>query len=148
MRIHIDIAGQIAQKGKHSAIGFMRSDGLSYSVVLPSNVKRKIISDYKGQITNLVEKIYSILVYYCIRDHLEKVEEIVICRDVNPRKVSYLLPFLFKDNLHFDKIKIRWGKNGKKSKGHWPALKAYRSRKQANIVIKKEMIKEKLFEFK
>ena len=57
------------------------------------------------------------------------------------------LPLLFKDNLKGIKLTIRRGTDPQ-SKGHRPALRTFRKRKNADNIINKEMIEKKLFEFK
>ena len=148
-KIEIDISGQIQQLNYDSALGFRRSNGIEKSVFLKSQVKKEIIKKYKGQVTDLIEKIHCILIYYCIKDFLEEVNEIKICKDVSFRRIKRLLPFLFKEKDYLAGIKIlqRKGKE-KKSSGHNIALKSFRKKRFAELIITKEMIKEVLFEFK
>ena len=147
MIMQLDISGQIQQKNLDSSLGFKRSDGKTGSVFLRKQVKQKLIKEYKGQVINLIEKIHCIMIYYCIKDNLENVKEIKICKDVNKRKISLLLPKLFRGNKTFEKIKSSFIEN-EKSNGHNPALRALRHRKYANIIITLSMIEELLFKFK
>jgi hypothetical protein len=148
VKIHIDISGQIQQRNLDSSLGFKRSDGVNKAVFLPKRTKKALLRKYKGQIINLVEKIHCIMVYYCIKDSLKGVTEIHICRDVNFRVVKRLLPFLFKGHSSFSDIKIAVrNRCDPTSNGHWPALKAFRRRRYATIILKKEMIEKKLLEF-
>ena len=149
MRIEIDISGQVQQKNYDSALGFRRENGIIGSVFLRKETKRKINQKYKGQVIHLVEKIHCILVYYCIKDYLKGVKEIRICRDVDKRVATNLLPKLFKNNKDFSKVKIKFisGKNGK-SNGHSPALKTLRHQKYANKIITYKGVEDVLFKFK
>ncbi len=149
MRISIDISGQVQQMNFDSSLGAKRSDGMTMAVVLPRRTKKAIVRKYKGQITNLMEKIHCIMIYYCIRDHLKEVDEISICRDVKPRVIKPLLSSLFKEYEGFSEVKITFRESSEThSNGHWPALKAFRKRKYAKGIIKKEMIEKKLLDFK
>ena len=149
LTIEIDISGQIQQTNFDSALGFKRSDNLEGSVFLKSEIKKEILKRYKGQVTNLIEKLHCILIYYCIKDYLEWVNEIIICRDVNFRRVKNLLPLLFKEKNYLSGIEIKQrDSKGKKSLGHKVALKTFRNKRIANVIIKKEMIENVLFEFK
>lgn len=149
MIIQIDISGQIQQKNYDSAAGFRRSDGLMNSVFLRKETKKEIIKKYKGQVVNLIEKIHCILIYRCIKDYLENVKEIKMCKDCNPRRIKFLLPFLFKDQSNFKNIKINFREGHEpKSNGHRIALKTFRRRKHASILLTKENIENKLFLFK
>src|SRR3989344_4876391 len=101
MRLEIDISGQIQQLNLDSALGFKREDGFNRSVFLNNKTKKEIIKKYRGQITNLIEKLHCILIYYCVKDFLIGINEMIICRDVNFRRVKNLLPLLFKKDDYF-----------------------------------------------
>jgi len=147
--IEVDISGQIQQLNHNSALGFRRSNGIEKSVYLNSKIKKEIIKKYKSQVTNLIEKLHCILIYYCIKDSLENVEEIKICKDVNFRRIKSLLPLLFKEHNYLSHIKINQRKGDEaKSKGHRIALRTFRRKKYADLIIKKEMIENVLLEFK
>ena len=107
MRIEIDISGQVQQKNYDSALGFWRDNGIEKAVHLNSKVKKEMVRKYKGQVTNLIEKIHCILIYYCVKDHLDNVSEIKICKDVNVRRLKNLLPLLFKNYNYLENIKLR-----------------------------------------
>ena len=147
MRIDIDISGQITQKNLPSSLGFKRSDGLEKAVLLRPEIKKTLLNKYKGVVTNLPEKLYSILIYYAIKDSLIGVREVHICNDTDFRIVKRMLPLLFKEGDLFGSIEITKRKRSEpSSQGHWPALKAHRKRKNASLIIKEEMIEEKLLE--
>ncbi|MFH1358789.1 MAG: hypothetical protein ABIH37_02795 [archaeon] len=148
-KIEVDISGQIQQLNYDSALGFRRDNGLEKSVFLRSKDKKEIIKKYQGQVTDLIEKIHCILIYYCIKDSLECVREIKVCRDVNFRRVKKLLPFLFKEIDYFNEIEIKPRSGSEnQSLGHNIALRTFRKKKFAELIIKKEMIEEQLFKFK
>lgn len=149
MRIEIDISGQVQQKNYDSALGFWRDNGVEKAVYLKSEVKKELIRKYKGQVTNLIEKLHCILIYYCIKDHLDNVNEIKICRDINVRRLKNFLPLLFKDHNYLSTVKIEIRKGSEpESKAHRIALKTFRRRKFASLLITKEMIEDVLFEFR
>ena len=128
MIIHIDISGQVQQKNLDSSLGFKRSDGLQGAVYLPSKTKKEIIRKYKGQVVRLIEKLHCILIYYAIKDHLNGVTEIIICKDVNYRRLKDMIPLLFKENNYLENIRVRARVEKKKSNGHGPAIRAFRKR--------------------
>ncbi|MEA3329469.1 MAG: hypothetical protein U9Q06_01880 [Nanoarchaeota archaeon] len=147
MKIHIDISGQIQQKNLNSALGCKREDGIETSVFMKSKLKKEILQRYHGQVTNIIEKIHCILIFYCIKDFLENVDEVIICRDVNFRRLKRLLQLLFGDRLKTIKISQRRS-NTNKSPAHRTALKTKRHRKYAKLNITKRMVEDVLFEFK
>jgi hypothetical protein len=149
MKMVIDISGQIQQLNLDSSLGFKRSDGLAGAVFLKSETKKEIVKKYKGQIINLIEKVHCILIYYCIKDYLKNVDEIEICKDANFRRIKSLLPLLFNEENYLVSIKIiQRESNTEKSLAHRTAIKVFRKKKYANIIIKKEMIENVLFKFK
>jgi len=149
MKIYVDISGQVDQKNLDSSLGCWRTDKLTRAVFLPTRTKKTVLKKYKGQIVNLIEKIHCILIYYCIKDILEGVDEIIICRDVNFRRVANLLPMLFSEHKNFRNINISpIDRYSEKSMGHNPALKAFRKRKYADEIITRDMIEKKILSFK
>lgn len=149
MRIEIDISGQIQQPNYDSALGFWRDNGIEQAVYLKSETKKEVIRKYKGQVTNLIEKLHCILIYYCIKDHLDNINEIKICKDINIRRLKNLLPLLFKEHNYLKGIKVNIRKGIEPdSKAHRIALKTFRRRKFASLLITKEMVENMLFEFK
>lgn len=149
MKIEIDISGQIQQLNYDSALGFRRENGIEKSVYLRSKTKKEIVKKYKGQVTNLIEKLHCIMIYYCIKDFIIEINEIKICQDVNFRRVKNLLPLLFKEQNYLSGIQIipRKGREAE-SAAHNIALKTFRRKKYADLIIKREMIEDVLFEFK
>ena len=147
MKLHIDISGQVQQKNLNSALGCKRSDGAERSVFLKSKIKKKIILRHKGQVANLIEKVHCILIYYCIKDFLDDVDEIVICKDVNFRRLRRLLPLLFEDGL--DGISVVQRKsNSENSLAHNVALKTKRHKKHAQLNVTWRMVEDILIKNK
>ena len=147
--LEIDISGQIQQINYDSVIGCRRYNGIERTAYLSSKIKKEILKKYKGQVTDLIEKLHCILVYYCIRDKLENVAEIKICKDVSFRRIKNLLPFLFKHQKYLQDISINQRKGLEpKSGAHRIALKAFRKKRYADIIITKEMIEDVLLEFR
>jgi len=148
-KIEIDISGQIQQLNYNSALGFRRDNGIEKSVYLDSKVKKQIVKKYKSQVTNLIEKLHCIMIYYCVKDDLDSVDEIKICKDVDFRRIGKLLPLLLKEfnNINNVKFSFREGRDPK-SRAHNAALRTFRRKKYADLIIKKEMIENVLFKFK
>jgi len=149
MRIEIDISGQIQQINYNSALGFRRENGFKRSVYLRSKTKKEIIKKYKEQVTNLIEKLHCIMIYYCVKDIIGEINEIKICKDTSFRRIKNLLPLLFKEKNYLEGIKITQRKGREpKSAGHNIALKTFRRRKYTDLIIDQEMVENVLFEFK
>jgi len=147
MKLHVDISGQVQQKNLNSALGCKRDDGEERSVFLKSKLKKEVLLKYKGQVTNLIEKIHCILIYYCMKDFLDGIDKVVICKDVNFRRLKKLLLMLFGDRLKGVKITQRKS-NSDKSLAHRVALKTKRHKRHAQLNITRGMIEDILFKFK
>ena len=83
------------------------------------------------------------MIYFCIKDHLKNIDELIICRDINPRRINNILRSMFKDNSSFPRIKIR-GHDQPDSNAHDAALGGYRSKSKANLVITEKLIEKSL----
>ena len=148
-KIEVDISGQIQQINYDSALGFKRWDNLQGRVFLKSDTKKAILKKYKGQVTNLIEKVHCIMIYYAIKDFVRDINEIVICKDVDFRRVSNFLPLLFKKCLDLNNLKIKYREGLEDKSGAYRiSLKIFRNKKYANLIVTKEMIENVLFEFK
>lgn len=140
MRLHVDISGQIQQKNLNSALGCKRDDGVERSVFLKSKLKKEILNRHSDQ-KNIIEKVHCILVYYCIKDFLDDVDKIVICKDVNFRRMKKLLLVLFGDRLEGVKV-VQRESNSEKSLAHNVALKTKRNKKHAQLNITRRMLED------
>ncbi|MBU3924153.1 MAG: hypothetical protein KJ592_04500 [Nanoarchaeota archaeon] len=141
MKLHIDISGQVQQKNLNSALGCKRDDGAEKSVFLKSKIKKDVLLKHKGQVTNLIEKIHCILIYYCVRDFLDGIDEIIICKDVDFRKLKNLLLLLMGDKLAGINI-VQRKSNSEKSFAHNVALKTKRNKKHAQLNVTRRMIED------
>ncbi len=128
-KIEIDISGQIQQLNYDSALGFRRDNGIEKSVFFRSKDKKEIIKKYGGQVMNLIEKLHCILIYYLIKDNLDNISEIKICKDVDFRTLKNLLPILFKGQNYLNGIQINVRRGDEpKSNAHKFALRTFRKK--------------------
>ncbi len=140
MKLHIDISGQIQQKNLNSALGCKRDDGMERGVFLKSKIKKDILKKYSTQ-KNIIERVHCILIYYCIRDFLEGVDRVVVCRDINFRRMKKLLLVFLGGKL--DGVKIVQRKScSEKSLAHNVALKTKRNKKHAKLNITRRMLED------
>lgn len=140
MKIHIDISGQIQQKNLNSALGCKRDDGKERSVFLKSKLKKEILKKHSGQ-KNIIEKVHCVLIYYCIKDFLDGVNKIVVCKDVNFRRMKKLLLVLLGDKLKNIKV-VQRKSNSDKSLAHNVALKTKRRKNHAQLNITRRMLED------
>lgn len=92
MEIEVDISGNMKFLYKDSVLAFATKDGSLFNTVfLDKRLKRKIFIKYKSKIKNLKEKLHCIMIYYCVKDYLNKISEMKICPDVSPFKMNQYL---------------------------------------------------------
>lgn len=126
MRIEIDQSGKIEQTDMDTVIAFSNSH--QYSILLPKELKRKLINRYRQE-KQIFLKLFVICVYYTLRDYLHQVGLIIIDNEYEGKQnyiKSLLLDFIRKDYKDFDKNLIRIGHITKKSKAHAAAANVQR----------------------
>ena len=118
MKIEVDQSGKIEQTDMDTVVAF--SNNHQYAVLLPKELKRRLISKYKKE-KQIILKLFIICVYYTIKDYLHQLETIVIDNEYEGKQnyiKSLLLDFIRKDYRDFDKNLIRIAHITKKSKAH------------------------------
>lgn len=118
MRIEVDMSGKIEQTDMYTVVAF--SNNHQYAVLLPKELKRKLIGKYRKE-KQIILKLFVICVYYAIKDYLHQAELIVIDNEYEGKQnyiKSLLLDFIRNDYRNFDKNLIRIAHITKKSKAH------------------------------
>tara|TARA_Y100000310_G_C20291339_1_gene627348 strand:+ start:203 stop:646 length:444 start_codon:yes stop_codon:yes gene_type:complete len=140
MRIEIDISGNMKFLYKDSVMAFATEDGKVYNTVfLDKRLKRKIFTKYSSRIKNVKEQLHCIMIYYCIRDYIDKIKEMKICPDISPFKMNqYLRVYLPKDS--FGKIKKKIVPVGHDCFVHKIAYRTYKRKIEPKLILTKEMI--------
>lgn len=118
MKIEIDQSGKIEQTDMDTIIAF--SNRHQYAVLLPKEVKRKLIKKYREG-RQVILKLFVICVYYSIKDYLHEIEFIVIDKEYEGKDdyiKSLLLNFIRKDYPKFDRQLIKFSNVTKRSKAH------------------------------
>ena len=78
MKIEIDQSGKIENTSKDTVIAF--SDGIRKAIRISSNDKREIQAIFRriGKPRIFIYKLFAILIFLLIRDHLKELDEVVI----------------------------------------------------------------------
>ncbi len=128
MRIEIDQSGKIEQKNMDTVIAL--SNRIEYSVLLPKEVKRRLIDKYKKE-KQLILKLFVICLYYTLENYLHEIVEIVIDKEYEGKDdyiKSLLISFIRKVHPNFDKNFIRFSQITKKSRAHEVAANVKRGK--------------------
>lgn len=143
--IEVDQSGKIEQLNKDSVIAF--SNRNQYSVLIPKKVKQEAYQLYKGKVKNLRYRLFSIGIYFCLRDYIPKKELVTICCEYKGKEnliKSFLLDYFRIDYPSIDSKFIRFGIIGKKSNAHAVAIDVYRGNRKSNKTLSLEDIENLL----
>jgi len=144
MHIEVDQSGKIEQLNKDTYIAFSNHE--QYCVKLPKDIKQGIVYEYRTKVRQIVQKLFAICVFYCLKDYLGRKELITIDLEY-PGWEDFIkreLVFHIKRNVHsnFDNKIVRFGLIGKDSKAHKLALRTFREEEKPNkILTKGEVLK-------
>lgn len=139
-KIEIDISGRIDQKSYDSVVVMLNKNrNFENSIILDSKLKKEILNKNKN-IKDINVKLHCILIYYCIKDYIDKILNIQICPDCSPKKIDQYLKFYFKEYKDFEKIRKRIKGVKHSSLCHKKAIRIFRGKEKPNLKISKEMI--------
>ena len=141
MHIEIDQSGKIEQTDMDTVVAFRNSE--QYSVLLKKETKREILSEYRNRYKDVHYRLFAVLVFYCIRNYLHKIQLIVIDieyerRDADIKK--HLIRYIRTEYPDFDKNLIIFSRIGKESKAHRLAYQTLIGKLAPNEIITKKEI--------
>lgn len=143
MHIEIDQSGKI-ESNKDTVIAFSNDE----TIKIRKTLKRELFQKYrKTEKFIFVLKIFSIVVFLTIKEHLKGKESIIIDDEYpgHGRFIkSKLLKLIRKKYPEFDEKIIRIGRIGKKSEAHKLAYSTFLGKRKPNKIISIEEILELL----
>ena len=142
MVIEIDQSGKIENTNKLTVLGF--SNSKSHSVIILAKDKKYIQNIFRkiGQPKIFVYKLFSIGIYFLIKDNVKSLDRVVIDREYPGYEnlIKQMIKEIFEYNkITFDSKIIHFSEIGKKSNAHHVSHKAFISRR-ANKVLKLSQI--------
>ena len=143
MRIEVDQSGKIEQLNKDTYIAL--SNHLQYCIKLPKKIKQEIIYENKTKIKQIIQKLFSICLFYCLKDYLDKAELIILDIEYpgwEPFIKRELVNIIKNDYHSFDRDIIIFDLITKNSKAHKVALKSFREEEKPNKILSKEDIEK------
>ncbi len=143
MHIEIDQSGKIEQLNKDTYIAFSNHE--QYCVKLPKDAKQEIVYEYRTKVRQIIQKLFAICIFYCLKDYLGKKEMITIDLEY-PGWENFikreLVSHIKRASVNFDNKIIRFGQITKDSKAHKLALRTFRKEEKPNrILTKNEVLK-------
>src|SRR3989338_3125557 len=109
MRVEVDMSGKIEQTEIDTVVAFRNDE--QYSIMLKKKIKTEILKEYRNKYKDIHYRLFAILIYYCIKNYLNKVQQIVIDQEYEGREEDIkrnLLRVIWKDYPSFDKKLIKF----------------------------------------
>lgn len=145
MKIEIDQSLKIERTDKNTVVAF--SNHISASILIKAKEKREIQKIFRqdGKPDMFVYKTFAILVFLLIKEHLKKINEIIIDKEY-PGKDNLIKSFLMREikkvRPEFSPQAIIFKQIGKKSQAHFVAHGVIANKKQPDKVVGvKEILK-------
>ena len=142
MRIEVDMSGKIEQTDVDTVVAFRNDE--QYSVLIKKKVKVDILTDYRNKYKDIHYRLFAVLIFYCIRNYLHKIQLILIDIEYERREEDIkrnLLRIIWKKHSHFDKKIINFSRIGKKSHAHKLAYQTFIGKLSPNKIITKNEVK-------
>ena len=141
MHIEIDQSGKIEQTDMDTVVAFRNSE--QYSVLLKKKTKVEILTKYRNMHKDIHFRLFAILVFYCIRNYLHKIQLIVIDVEYEKRDEDikkHIVRFIKKDYPNFDKRLIIFSRISKNSMAHRIAYQTLIGKLAPNRIIAKNEV--------
>jgi|GEM_PF-5090539 len=135
--IEVDQSGKIEDLRQNTVVSF--SNDTFLSVYLDRRIKRQIFFKYRPHVRQIVQKMFSICLYYLLEQHIAKKNAVIICKeypgweDFIKKELYRLLNKEFDDTVQFRSI-------GKKSKAHEIAILTNRQVLKSMKTLRKQDI--------
>lgn len=141
MRIEVDMSGKIEQTDIDTVVAFRNDE--QYSVLLKKKINVEVLMEYRNNYKDIHYRLFAILIFYCIKNYLHKIQLIVIDIEYEGKEEDIkrnLLRSIWKSYPNFDKKLIKFSNIGKKSNAHRVAYQTFIGKLAPNkIIMKKEV---------
>lgn len=144
MHIEVDMSGKI-EDYLDTVVAFRNKE--QYAVLLDRKIKTRILTEYRTKHKDIHYRLFAVLIYYCIKNYLNKMELIVIDKEYEGREADikkHLLRFIWKEYPNFDKRLIRFENIGKKSNAHRLAYQTFSGKLAPNKILTEREVRELL----
>ena len=138
MNIEIDQSGKVENTSKNTIIAF--SNGIFGSILISAKDKREIQEIFRkiGKPRIFVYRVFAILIFLLIKNHLKKIDQIIIDEEYpgwGHLIKDYLLQEIRKVRANFDAENITFQRIGKKSKAHLLGYNVFQKKKKVDIKV-------------
>ena len=142
MRIEVDMSGKI-EDYLDTVVAFRNSE--QYAVLLPRKIKTEILIKHRTKFKDIHYRLFAILIFYCIKNYLNKAQLIVIDEEYTGRQIDikkHLLMMIWKEYPNFDKRLVMFSRIGKKSNAHRIAYQTFKGKLAPNKIVTKEEVEK------
>ena len=139
MHIEVDQSGKIEQLNKDTYIAFSNHE--EYCIKFSKKIKAEIAYEYKTKVSQIIQRLFAICIFYCLEDYVNKKELITIDLEYSGWEAdikTYLIPLLRLKDKNFDKNKIQFSAIGKESRAHKVAKSAFVGKSKPNRILTRE----------
>ena len=140
MKIEVDMSGKI-EDYLYTVVAFRNKE--QYAVLLNRKIKTEILMEYRTKYKDIHYRLFAILIYFCIKSYLNKIQLIVIDKEYEGREKDikkHLLRFIWMEYPKFDKGLIQFSRIGKKSGAHRLAYQTFSKKLAPNKMLAKKEI--------
>ena len=144
MYIEVDMSGKI-EDYLDTVVAFRNKE--QYAVLLDRKTETRILTEYRTKHKDIHYRLFAVLIYYCIKNYLNKTELIVIDKEYEGREADikkHLLRFIWKGYPNFDKRLIRFENIRKKSNAHRLAYQTFSGKLAPNKILTEREVQELL----
>ena len=143
MRVEVDMSGKIEQTEMNTVVAFRNKE--QFTVLLQRKIKTEFLTKYRSKYKDVHYRLFAILIYYCIKDYLSKIQLVIIDNEYEGREEDVkrnLLRLIWKTHPNFDKKLITISRIGKKSNTHRVAYQTFVGKLSPNKIITKKEVEE------
>ena len=76
MRIEVDQSGKIEQLNFDTYIAFSNHE--EYCIKFSRKIKKEVIYEYKPKVSQIIQRLFAICIFYCLENYVKKEELITI----------------------------------------------------------------------
>ena len=142
MRIEVDMSGKI-EDYLDTVVAFRNKE--QYTVLLKRKIKTEFLTKYRSKYKDIHYRLFAILIYYCIKNYLSKIQLVIIDNEYEGREEDIkgnLLRVIWKDYPNFDKRLVKFSRIGKKSNAHRIAYQTFVGKLAPNKIITEKEVEK------
>jgi hypothetical protein len=142
--VEVDQSGKFETTKMDTVLAF--SDGISFSILIPSTVKRDCLTILRNKKTlgpTLYDQLFATGLFFLLRNYIERMNEVIIDTEYKGREAGikdHLINILHRAGRPVRREQISFGYVGKQSPAHKIALATLKREQNPNLILTVEDI--------